>query len=135
MTDETYELLDEAVQIQLKRIKSFNLDTKESKEALAKANHLVELLITADKDSADYYDKKERRRIEEEKNKAANIIERDKQKITIGRFAFEMARVIVPTIVTFIGYDIFQRRVLKFEETGRLTSTASRWLGLPKFMK
>lgn len=135
MTDETYDLLEKAAQIQLENVNTFDTGTKEGKEALTKSIHLVELLIASDKDNAEYYDKKERRRIDEERNKAMNETERDKQRLTWSRVGLEMAKAIVPLVVSFIGYDVFQKRILKFEETGRLTSTASRELHLPRFLK
>lgn len=135
MTEETYNMLEEAVQVQLQNVSRLEPGTKEGKEALARSNHLVELLIATDKDNADYYDKEEKRRIEEERNKAMIQTERDKQKITWGRAALEMSKVVVPTVLTMIGYNVFQKRVMKFEETGRITSTAGRDLHLPKFTK
>lgn len=135
MTDVTYEMLEKAAQVQLENVEKLDAGSKEGKEALAKSINLVELLIATDKDNADYYDKQERRRIEEERNKAQNETERDKQKLTWGRVGLEMAKVVVPLVVSFAGYNVFQKRVLKFEETGRISSTAGRELHLPKFMK
>lgn len=135
MTDVTYEMLEKAVQVQLEKVETLDAGSKEGKEALAKSIHLVELLIATDKDNADYYDKQERRRIEEDRNKAQNETERDKQKLTWGRVGLEMAKVVVPLVVSFAGYNVFQKRVMKFEETGRISSTAGRELHLPKFMK
>ena len=135
MTKETYELLEEAAQVQLKQVTKINPETKEGEEHLAKSIRLVELLINTDRDNYEYYDKDERRRIEEERNKAMNETERDKQKLTWGGVGLEMAKLVVPLLVSFAGYNVFQKRILKFEETGRLTSTASRELHLPKFMK
>lgn len=135
MTNETYEMLEKAAQVQLEKVETLDAGSKEGKEALVKSIHLVELLITTDKDNADYYDKQERRRIEEDRNKAQNETERDKQKLTWGRVGLEMAKVVVPLVVSFAGYNVFQKRVMKFEETGRISSTAGRELHLPKFMK
>lgn len=135
MTEETYGMLERAVQAQLEKVETLDAGSKEGKEALVKSLHLVELLITTDKDNADYYDKQERRRIEEDRNKAMNETERDKQKLTWGRVGLEMAKVVVPLVVSFAGYNVFQKRVLKFEETGRISSTPGRELHLPKFMK
>lgn len=135
MTEETYNLLEEAAQVQLKQITKIDPGTKEGKDDLVKSIHLVELLINTDRDNAEYYDKQERRRIEEERNEAMNETERDKQKLTWGRVVLEMAKVVVPLVVSFGGYNVFQKRILKFEETGRLTSTASRELHLPKCFK
>lgn len=135
MTEETYNMLEEAAQVQLTNVQTLDAGSKEGKEALAKSIHLVELLVTADKDNADYYDKQERRRIEEERNKAQNETERDKQKLTWGRVGLEMAKVIAPLVVSFAGYNVFQKRILKFEETGRISSTAGRELHLPRVFK
>ena len=135
MTEETYNLLEKAAQVQLRQVTKIDPETKEGKDHLAKSIHLVELLINTDRDNAEYYDKQERRRIEEERNEAMNETERDKQKLTWDRVALEMAKVVVPLVVSFAGYNVFQKRILKFEETGRLTSTASRELHLPKCFK
>lgn len=135
MTEETYNLLEEAAQVQLRQVTKIDPETKEGKDHLVKSIHLVELLINTDRDNAEYYDKQERRRIEEERNEAMNETERDKQKLTWGRVGLEMAKVVVPLVVSFTGYNVFQKRILKFEETGRLTSTASRELHLPKCFK
>lgn len=135
MTTETYEMLERAVQVQLENVEKRNIETKEGKESLTKSIHLVELLVTADKDNADYYDKQERRRIEEEKNKAANEVERDKQKLTWGRVGFEMTKVIVPLAIQIFAFGSLQKRMFKFEETGRISSTGGREMHLPRFWK
>lgn len=135
MLDETYELLERAAQAQLKAVGNLDVSTKEGKEALAKSINLVELLLNKDRDDMEYYDKQERRRIEETRNKAQDETERKKQELTWGRVGLEMAKVIVPLGVSLVGYNVFQKRVLTFEETGRITSTAGRELHLPKFFK
>lgn len=135
MTEQTYELLERAAQIQLEAIENLDLDCKEREKAVIKSTRLVDLLISADKDNSDYYDKQERRRIDEERNKAMNETERKKQELTWGRVGFELVKIGIPLTVSMIGYDIFQKRVLKFEETGRLCSSASRELHLPRIFK
>ncbi len=129
MTTETYNLLEEAVQNQLRQLSDFDTTSKEGKEALTKSCNLVELLLTTDRDNAEYYDKEERREIEKMKNET----ERDKQKLNGGRVALEMAKIIIPSLITMIGYNVFQKRVMKFEETGRVSSTAGREMHIPKF--
>lgn len=135
MNDVTYDLLEKAAQAQLKQVEKFDCSTKEGKESVAKAVHLVELLVTADKDNADYFDKQERRRIEEERNIAANEVERDKQKLTWGRVAFEMTKVVVPLAIQIVAFSGLQKRMFKFEETGRISSTGGREMHLPRFWK
>lgn len=68
-------------------------------------------------------------------NKEIEEMKRKKSKTEI---ALDVAKIAVPAIMTIWGYreyDKFQKRVLKFEETGRIVSTAGRELHLPKFMK
>lgn len=135
MTNETYTMLEEAVQTQLSRIETLDIESKEGRDALTKSIQLAELLITTDRDDAESHDKQERRRIEEERNKAMNEVEREKQKITLSKAGLEMAKVVVPLMISFVAYNVFQKRVMKFEETGRVTSTAGKELHLPRFMK
>ena len=96
MTEETYNLLEEAAQVQLRQVIKIDPETKEGKDHLAKTIHLVELLINTDRDNAECYDKQERRRIEEERNKAMNETERDKQKLTWDRVE-NATKYVVPT--------------------------------------
>lgn len=72
-----------------------------------------------------------------EKLRQANALEmeRTKRKEAASRIAVEWAKVIIPTVVPIVAYNIFQKRVMKFEETGRICSTAGRELHLPKFHK
>lgn len=135
MTNETYNMLEEGVQDLLEQMKTLNISTKEGKETLAKATTMVTLLTEVDRTDAEVHDKEERRRIEEEKNKAANETEREKQKLTWGRAIFEMAKVTVPTVVTAIFFGKYQKRMFKFEETGFIKSTGGREMHLPRLWK
>ena len=135
MNEVTYGLLEEAVQTQLTNIGDLDADSKEGKEALTRSIHLVELLLTADRDGMEYTDKEEKRRIEEERNKAMEQIERDKQKITWGRVGLEMSKVVVPLLIQLVAFGSYWRKTLKFEETGRITSSVGREMHFPKFWK
>ena len=135
MSDETYELLEEAVRKQIVKMTTLDTSTKEGMDVLKKSTELVNVLVEVDKNIDEFTDKEERRRIEEKKNDAMNEVELSKQKITWQKTALEISKVVVPTVISMIGYNVFQKRVLKFEETGRITSTAGRELHFPKFMK
>lgn len=133
MTRETYDMLEERIQQNLEM-----LDTLEGgvrKSITDETARLVELLIAADKEDAERYDKQERRRIDEDRNKATAEVEMSKQEITWKRVGLEMAKLIVPLSMSMAGYDFFQKRMIKFEETGRFTSAVSRELHLPNFFK
>ncbi len=135
MKDETYDLVEQAAQAQLKRSCKMEQGTKEFGNAMERSIRLIELLATIDKDSTDYHDKEEKRRIEEDRLKASIELEQIKQRVTAGRATLEIAKVVVPVVLTMIGYNVFQKRLLIFEETGRLTTTASKDLHLPRFTK
>lgn len=148
MREETYNLLEEAVQNRL--IGTGSLDDEKNSSELHETNKLIELLITADKDADDFHDKEARRKIEEERNKASNEIEREKlkieeernkvlagielekQRITWKKVGVEMAKAVVPLVISLVGYNIFQKRTLFFEEHGSICSFAGRELHLPK---
>ena len=135
MQQETYDLLERVVKNHLEELDSMNLEDENREEYYKETAGLVERLITADKDSNEAWDKQERRRIEEKRNNEANALEQDKQKLGWKKIGFEMAKVVVPVVISMVGYDIFQKRVMKYEETGRISSTAGRELHLPSFMK
>ena len=126
MTDETYQMMEEATQAQLVRVTNLDATTKEGKEALDKTIRLVELLVNKDRDDMEYYDKQERRRAEEERNKAQNEIERKKQSLTWDRVSLEMAKVVVPAAMSLTALVTLVKIVLTFEETGRVNSTIGR---------
>lgn len=136
MTQETYELLEERTQNALNCITMYeDRGSKERKAAIEEALSLVEKLNETDKISADYQDNEERRRIEEKRNDETAQIEKDKQKLTWQRVAFEIGKIMLPAIGGYIAYDKFQKRVMKYEETGKICSTPGRELHLPRFMK
>lgn len=138
MSNETYDLLEEAAQIQLRNViseKEKDENGGNSKNIKSPKIDLVELLITADKNNMDYCDKQDRLKVEKEKNDDMTEMERNKQKLTWGKVGLELCKVLLPTCVSIAAYDVFQKRILKFEETGRIVSTAGRELHLPKFFK
>lgn len=76
-------------------------------------------------------DKFERREIEKQKNDRIADLEEQKSKLDIKRAGFEMLKLIVPGIIGGAFYLEAQKRILRFEETGRLTTSAARDLHLP----
>lgn len=128
MTVETYEALEE-------RIRNLLLDTYGSPEEVEKNVRQAEILLRAlneaDKNSADYQDEEEKLKIEKEKIEKANQIEEEKLKVSWQRAALEIGKVTVPTLLSLFAYGKYQKRVMKYEETGKVCSTAGRELHLP----
>ncbi len=141
MTDETYSLLQEVtyrrmVTLSERLDNSSNGNGHELNEKLIdEVAKLTNILNEEDKKDYEKFDKQERRRIEEERNQEMAKIEMAKQDLTWKKVIMEVAKTFGPSVLTMIGYNLFQKRILKFEETGRLTSTASRELHLPNFLK
>lgn len=64
-------------------------------------------------------------------DEAAELNEKDKRDAII-KGGFDIAKVVLPVILSGICYSVFQKRLLKFEETGVVKSHASKDLHLPK---
>lgn len=96
---------------------------------------LLDKLAAFDKNEIDEVDKKEKRQLERERNEDVTNVEYVKAQITWQRAALEIGKVVLPVVISMVGYNVFQKRVMVYEETGRVTSTAGRELHLPKFMK
>lgn len=62
-------------------------------------------------------------------------VERLRRKKSGAEIALEIGKIVVPVAVPIIAYNVFQKRMLKFEEVGHISSTAGRELHLPRFFK
>lgn len=153
--------LEEALLEKYERLK-FILDSEpdasdEYKNAEREVNILIDKMQAFHKTNCEYFAKEEERDIEKrknedmaeledqklkahseterERNEMTLKLEQEKQKLTWKRIAFEFGKIVVPIIGGAIVYSKAQNKVLKFEETGRITSTAGRELHLPKIFK
>ena len=129
------EALVEEIQNHLDLINTVQKGSKEQQALVADLTKLVDSVNELNKTEYEYYDKQERREIDREKNQALAELESKKSELGWQRVTFELCKVIIPTLVSIGAYNVFQKRVLKFEETGRLVTTASRELHLPKFLR
>lgn len=134
MQQETYELMEGALVDRLRDMDLERDDDKKSKK-FDEAMKLIDKMNETDKVSFEFSDKEERRRIEEKRNDQAAETEAEKARLSWKKVAFEMAKVMLPAIGGWIAYDKFQTRVMKFEETGRVCSTAGREMHLPRITK
>lgn len=69
---------------------------------------------------------------EKKKRKTAIEVERQKSKIPWTFRAFDIVKIALPIILGSVTYGIAQKRLLKFEEEGHLTTSAGKDLHLPK---
>lgn len=130
----TLQEMEEIVRNNLNDIQ-LGLGKEEEERALKVIELLSKQIELHQRSASECYDKQERRRIDEEKNKMQAENEVAKMELTWKKMLFEMAKVLLPTGLSVVAYHVFQKRLLEFEETGRLTSSASRGLNLPKFWK
>ena len=135
MEVELKEALVEEIQNHLELINTVPKGSKEQQALVQDLTRLVDSVNELNKTEYEYYDKQERREMDREKNQAMNELESKKSDLGWKRITFELAKVVIPALISIGAYDVFQKRVLKFEETGRLVTTASRELHLPKFLR
>lgn len=136
--EEQMELKDallEEIAYHLAEIDRLENGSKEQQAMVQDLKMLVDSLNAINQTELNALNESERREIERIKNENLYKLEQEKAKLSWQRTTFEMAKIIVPSIISIAAYDWFQRRIIDFEENGRLTTTASRELHLPKFMK
>lgn len=118
---ETMEALEEY--IDLTRQEAIANNSKESHEQYMEA---VEALRNVERDQNDFYDKQEKRRIEEEKNQETADLEREKSKIGWKRMTLDILKIIVPSTIAAAAAIWMQDRAGRLEESGRWTTEAGR---------
>lgn len=102
------------------------------KMAIQQACEIGKLLNQADEIYYQYETNKDRVEKEVEKNKDMIELEEKKIKVPWQRTAIDVAKIVVPCVVPLIIWRKSFKEMLKFEETGRVTSNASRVLHMPK---
>lgn len=87
---------------------------------------LVQVLDKLEQTEIDAYDKEERRKADKEKNQQMHDLEVKKSKLSWDRVLFEFGKIIIPGLIGWGFYAANQEKLLKYEETGRLTTDAAR---------
>lgn len=118
MSNETYELLEAAIQEEVDSIKEFEKGSEKREKAVEQSVKLIDRLIMIDKDDADSFDKEKRREIEEKKIESTNEIEAGKQQITWKKAAFEFGKIALPMVASAVLYFAALKENERFEETG-----------------
>lgn len=102
------------------------LDDEAPSESHHEYMEALEALRNIERDQNDFYDKQEKRRIEEEKNEDTADLEREKSKIGWRRMTLEVLKIFVPSMMAAGAAIWMQNRAGKLEETGRWTTEAGR---------
>ena len=124
--EEQMELKDallEEIAYHLARIDDLDNGSKEQQAMVQDLKMLVDSLNAINQTELNALNESERREIERIKNENLYKLEQEKAKLSWQRTTFEMAKIIVPSIISIAAYDWFQRRIIDFEENGRLTTT------------
>lgn len=127
--------LVEEIAYHLEQIDLLSNGSQEQQRMVDDLSKLVDSLNKLNQTEYDKLDKDGRRKIDAMKNQALYELEQKKSELSWQRVIFEMAKIMVPTIISIGAYEHFQRRILEFEENGRINSTAGRELHLPRFFK
>lgn len=135
MNEETRNLMEEKLVEMMNELDTLKEGSDEHKNLTSDICQLATKLTEATASEMDAFDKQEKRRIDEQKNKSMTEIEKEKAGFDWRKALTETLKVVLPSVISIYAYNEFQKRILKFEETGRLTTTASRELHLPRFMK
>lgn len=106
--------------------------SKEQQAMVQDAKALIDAFNSLCQTENDALDKSERRKLDKMKNDAMHELELEKSKLGWQRVTFELVKILLPAVISVGSYSYFQKRILKFEETGRITSTGGRELHLPK---
>lgn len=132
MVDDVMVLLEDRLKQSIELTKTVKLGTGEREALDNEISKISSCLLDYNRQQLEYYDKEERRRIEEKKNDEMTKVERNKQKIGWERWAFEFLKLGITIGTGMYSFFKGQSNMLNFEEHGRITTTAGRELHLPK---
>lgn len=131
--EEERNVLDEVgstLMASLDEIGLWEMGTKEREQAVKEYCQIADSYQKLQSVNLEYCSQMERLKVEKDKTKETSEIERKKLEIPKWKVALDVAKVaIVP--LSWMAYGYYQKRILKFEETGRLTTTASKEFHLP----
>lgn len=133
MEEETVNLIDEVAEkllISLEAVQNYAIGTPEREKALKEYCQIADTYQKMQSANLEYCSQQDRLEMEKERTKETVELEKKKMEIPKWKIALDVAKVAVIPL-SWLAYGCYQKRILKFEETGRLTSTASRELHLP----
>ena len=130
MKQETRMEFDETIQNELYAYNSLSDDNPLKEQTLKRLVTLNNIVNETDQVEQEWYDKQEKRRIDEEKNKSTNEVEQKKVKHGYVKMIFEGIVLIGITVYEWTRSTRNLEAVTKFEENNRYTTQAFRlWQG------
>lgn len=122
MTKETCDALEEVLVDYIQALGDVPPDSDAAKVITEQVEKMFKMLTEEEK--------VENKRVFDE---AAQELEREKNGLKADKVIFELVKVFGPVLLTIVAYSILQKRLLKFEETGGLSTFAGKSFHLPKF--
>ena len=136
MKEEIVEKMEEIVEKNLNKMNNGTLSNEEESNSIrSETNTFIEYLIKINEDELEAKDKEERRKLEHERNEGNIILEMKRMDIPWKKIGFEIGKTCLTTLLPIGASILIYDKVLKFEETGRATSFASRQLRMPNIFK
>lgn len=131
MTDKNLLELEEIYMVSLR--KAMNETSEEKREKKLKEALQIGELFNKNEETYYQYTASEYR-IDKDAEKSRDMIELEKEKIKIPwqRTAIDVAKIAVPVIIPLVIWRKSFKDMLRFEESGRFTSNASRVIHMPK---
>lgn len=130
---ETKKLLNEVMERDLEDLKELEIGSKEREALVSEIKDFYKLQIEEYRSEVDAWDKDELRRISEEKNAAEERIAEAKTKTEFKKSAVDAGKAIVIGVGSAFLSNRMMKALLKFEETGTVTSKAFRLIPMIKF--
>lgn len=133
MENANKELLNELIANDLEDLKTLEIGSEEREAVVEEIRKFYSLTIDEYKAEVEAWDKDEQRRISEEKNAADERVKLEQTKADIKRSALECGKGVIIGVGSAILSNRLMTKLLKFEETGTVTSKAFRLIPMIKF--
>lgn len=135
MGPEVKKAMEEVMLEDIKDIRSMAITEEGRDKAIKNVVMMAEVINTSDQIDEKWVDNSERRVLDEKKAREANETELKKSKLTGGKVAFELTKILAPLAVTVPLWIYGWKGNLRFEETGRFCSQTAREHKLPRIFK
>lgn len=124
MQKDTYADLEEVLVEYIQELGRLPKDSKEAGIIAERVDKMFKSLLEADKV-----------RNKEVFDEVAQELEKEKQSLSKEKVIMDLVKIFGPVLLSIIAYAILQKRLLKFEENGRLCTSAAREFHMPKFWR
>lgn len=126
MEEDLRERLRQEIDRQLSDLDGVSGGSEEEAMIIKNIATLTDQVNKLNQTEMDVFDKQERRIAETEKNQHMHDLEVEKSKLKIDRVLFEGGKIVIPGLLSWLFYSKTLDKILKYEETGRITTDGGR---------